>query len=102
MPPKAERVIDRRAVGRVSRLQLRARMAVEGFYSGIHKSPYHGFNVEFAEYREYAPGDDLRYLDWRVLARSDKHFIKQFDAETNLNCYVLLDCSGSMDFTTAQ
>src|SRR5271169_2089717 len=93
-----ERQIDRRAVGQVSRLGLRARLAVEGHYSGIHKSPYHGFNVEFAEYREYTPGDDPKYLDWRVLARSDKYFIKQFEAETNLNCYLLVDSSGSMDF----
>ena len=100
MAERTERRIDRRRVGRVSRLQLRARMAVEGYYSGIHKSPYHGFNVEFAEYREYTPGDDLRYLDWRVLARSDRVFIKQFETETNLNCYLLLDTSGSMDFTT--
>jgi len=100
MPPRRERHIDRPTVGRLSRLEYRARMAVEGFYSGIHKSPYHGFNVEFAEYREYSPGDDLRYLDWRVLARSDRLFIKQFEAETNLSCYLLLDGSGSMDFTT--
>jgi len=100
MPPRREREIDRHAVGSISRLQLRARQAVEGYYSGIHKSPYHGFNVEFAEYREYSPGDDLRYLDWRVLAKSDKLFIKQFEAETNLSCYLLLDTSGSMDFTT--
>ncbi len=100
MAGRKERQIDRRAVGQVSRLQLRARMAVEGFFSGIHKSPYHGFNVEFAQFREYAPGDDLRYLDWRVLARSDRVFIKQFEAETNLSCYLLLDVSGSMDFTT--
>ena len=100
MAVRAERKIDRGAVSRLSRLGLRARLAVEGLYSGIHKSPYHGFNAEFAEYREYSPGDDLRYLDWRVLARSDRLFIKQFEAETNLNCYLLLDCSGSMDFTT--
>jgi len=98
MARRAYRHIDRRKVGSVSRLQLRARMAVEGYYSGIHKSPYHGFNVEFAEYREYTPGDDLRFLDWRVLARTDRVFIKQFEAETNLNCYLLLDTSGSMDF----
>jgi uncharacterized protein (DUF58 family) len=102
VPPRKVREIDRRAVGKISRLQLRARLAVEGYYSGIHKSPYHGFNVEFAEYREYSPGDDLRYLDWRVLARTDRHFIKQFEAETNLSCYILLDASGSMDFTTAR
>ena len=101
MAKKTQRTIDRRAVGRISRMELRARKAMEGYYTGIHKSPYHGLNVEFAEYREYVPGDDLRYLDWRVVARSDRYFIKQFDAETNLNCYLLLDCSGSMDFGTA-
>ncbi len=100
MAGRPERQIDRPTIGRLSQLGLRARLAVEGFYSGIHKSPYHGFNVEFAEYREYCPGDDLRYLDWRVLAKSDKLFIKQFEAETNLSCYLLLDCSASMDFTT--
>ncbi|MBL7222439.1 MAG: DUF58 domain-containing protein [Candidatus Brocadiae bacterium] len=101
MPPRKERTIDRRTVGKISRLQLRARSAVEGYYTGIHKSPYHGFNVEFAEYREYSPGDDLRYLDWRVLAKTNHMFIKQFEAETNLSCYILLDASGSMDFSTA-
>jgi uncharacterized protein (DUF58 family) len=102
VPPRREREIDRRAVGRISRLTLRARLAVEGYYSGIHKSPYHGFNVEFAEYREYSPGDDPRFIDWRVLARTERFFIKQFEAETNLSCYILLDASGSMDFTTAR
>ena len=84
MAQKARRTIDRRAVGRISRMELRARKAMEGYYTGIHKSPYHGLNVEFAEYREYVPGDDLRYLDWRVVARSDRYFIKQFDAEGNI------------------
>jgi len=102
VPAHKERQIDRRAVAKISRLELRARQAVEGYYSGIHKSPYHGFNVEFAEFREYSPGDDPRFVDWRVLARTDRFFIKQFEAETNLSCYVLLDASGSMDFTTAR
>ena len=100
MDARQEREIDRRAIGRLGELQLRARLAVEGFYSGIHKSPYHGFNVEFAEYREYTPGDDLRFLDWRVLARCDRVLIKQFEAETNLSCYILLDTSASMDFSS--
>lgn len=102
MPAHKERTIDRRAVAKISRLELRARQAVEGYYSGIHKSPYHGFNVEFAEFREYSPGDDPRYIDWRVLARTDRFFIKQFEAETNLSCYILLDASGSMEFSTAR
>lgn len=90
--------IDRRRVARIARLQLRARTAVEGFYAGIHRSPYHGFNVEFSEYRDYAPGDDLRRLDWRVFARTERHFVKLFEAETNLSAYLLLDASGSMSF----
>jgi uncharacterized protein (DUF58 family) len=98
MAAHPQRKIDRRAVERLSHMEFRARLAVEGHYSGIHKSPYHGFNVEFAEYREYSPGDDPRYIDWRALARSDRFFVKQFEAETNLNCYLLLDQSGSMDF----
>jgi len=98
MAARPQRKIDHRRVERLSHLELRARLAVEGLFSGIHKSPYHGFNVEFAEYREYSPGDDPRYLDWRVLARSDRFFVKQFEAETNLNCYLLVDSSGSMGF----
>jgi len=96
---RPRRAIDRRSVASVARLRLRARTAVEGFYAGIHKSPYHGFNVEFSEYRDYAPGDDLRRLDWRVFARTERHFVKQFEAETNLSAYLLLDASGSMAFS---
>ncbi|MCC6235332.1 MAG: DUF58 domain-containing protein [Verrucomicrobiales bacterium] len=79
-------------------LEWRARVVVEGFWSGMHRSPYHGFSVEFTEYREYTPGDDLRYLDWRLLGRSDRHFIKRFEDETNLRCHLLVDRSRSMDF----
>jgi len=100
MASGAQRRIDRAAIESLSGLELRARSAVEGYYSGIHKSPYHGFNVEFDEYREYSPGDDPRFIDWRVFGRSDRFFVKQFEAETNLNCYILLDVSGSMDFST--
>lgn len=81
-------------------LELRARAVIEGFWSGIHRSPYHGFSVEFTEYRQYSPGDDPRHLDWRVFARSDRHFIKKFEDETNLRCHVVLDRSRSMDFGT--
>jgi len=79
-------------------LQLRARVVVEGFFSGLHRSPYHGFSVEFSEYREYSVGDDPRYLDWRLLARSDRYYIKRFEDETNLRCYLLVDLSRSMGF----
>ncbi len=80
----------------IRNLEWRARVVVEGFTSGLHRSPYHGFSVEFTEYRQYTPGEDLRYLDWRVLARSDRHFVKRFEDETNLRCHLLVDQSRSM------
>jgi len=79
-------------------LELRARAVVQGFWSGLHRSPYHGFSVEFTEYRQYTPGDDPRHLDWKVFARSDRHFIKKFEDETNLRCHLLLDRSRSMEY----
>jgi uncharacterized protein (DUF58 family) len=74
---------------------------VEGFLSGLHRSPYKGFSVEFAEYRQYLPGDDLSTLDWKVYARSDRHYVKKFEEETNLECHVLLDVSRSMTYRGA-
>lgn len=82
----------------IRNLELRARTVVEGFWHGIHRSPYHGFSIEFSEYRPYTPGDDPRYLDWRLVARTDRYFIKKFEDETNLRCYLLLDRSRSMTF----
>ena len=78
---------------------LLARFPMEGSVSGHHRSPHRGSSVEFAEYRNYVPGDDIRRLDWRVFARTDRYYLKEFEAETNLRCYVVLDCSGSMGFT---
>jgi uncharacterized protein (DUF58 family) len=83
---------------RIKSLQVRAKVAVEGFIKGIHRSPYHGFSVEFSEYREYSPGDDPRYLDWRLFARSDRYYVKRFEDETNLRCYLVLDVSRSMAY----
>jgi uncharacterized protein (DUF58 family) len=94
----AARFIDPRTVMRIKNLQLRARVVVEGFYAGIHRSPYHGFSVEFSEYRAYSPGDDPRYLDWRLFARSDRYCIKRFEDETSLLCYLVVDMSRSMGF----
>ena len=91
-------LIDPRALMSIRNLELRARVVVEGFWSGLHRSPYHGFSVEFTEYRQYSPDDDPRYLDWRVFARSDRYFIKKFEEETNLRCYVLADQSRSMAY----
>lgn len=79
-------------------MELKARLVVEGFIAGMHKSPYHGFSVEFAEHRQYMPGDDLKHLDWKILGKTDKYFIKRFEEETNLKSYILLDISRSMDF----
>lgn len=93
-------VLDPSIIGRVAKLELRARLVVEGFVSGLHRSPYRGFSVEFAEHREYAPGDDLRYLDWKVYGKSDRFYVKRYEEETNLLCHVVLDISESMDFGT--
>ena len=92
------KLIDPAALMSIRSLELRARSVVEGFWSGMHRSPYHGFSVEFTEYRQYTPGDDPRYLDWRVFARSDRYFIKKYEDETNLRVHLLADQSRSMDF----
>lgn len=94
----AGRLIDPKALMSIRNLELRARVVVEGFWNGIHRSPYHGFSVEFTEYRQYTPDDDPRYLDWRVFARSDRYFIKKFEDETNLRCYLVADQSRSMAY----
>ncbi len=90
--------IDPAALMRIKNLELRAKLVVDGFLSGLHRSPYHGFSVEFTEYRQYSPGDDLRFLDWRLFARSDRFYLKRFEDETNLRCYLLVDLSRSMGF----
>jgi uncharacterized protein (DUF58 family) len=90
--------LDPKALMAIRNLELRARTVVEGFWHGIHRSPYHGFSVEFTEYRPYAEGDDPRYLDWRLVARTDRYFIKKFEDETNLRCSLLVDGSHSMSF----
>ena len=94
----AAKLIDPQALMTIRSLELRARAVVEGFWSGIHRSPYHGFSVEFTEYRQYTPGDDTRYVDWRVFARSDRYFIKKYEDETNLRVHLLVDQSRSMEY----
>ncbi len=96
-PPRTAR-IDPVALMRIKGLLLRAKVVVEGLFSGLHRSPYHGFSVEFSEYRPYTPGDDLHYLDWRLFARTDRYYVKRFEDETNLRCHLLLDLSRSMAF----
>jgi len=90
--------LDPAVVARLGTLELKARTIVEGFLTGLHRSPFKGFSVEFAEYRQYIPGDDLSTIDWKVYARSDRHYIKKFEEETNLDCHVLIDVSGSMAY----
>src|SRR5690606_4894871 len=82
----------------VDKLELRARLVVEGFVTGMHKSPYRGFSVEFAQHREYVPGDDIRYVDWKIFAKSDRVYIKEFEEETNLRAHLFLDQSESMAY----
>jgi uncharacterized protein (DUF58 family) len=97
-PAPVTSFLDPAALMAIRNLDLRARAIVEGFWHGIHRSPYHGFSVEFTEYRPYAPGDDPRYLDWKLAARTDRYYIKKFEDETNLRCYLLVDQSRSMMF----
>ncbi len=96
--PSAVQYLDPAILARLEGLALRARRIVEGYVAGLHRSPFHGFSIEFAEHREYTPGDDIRYLDWKVFGRSDKYCLKQFEEETNLVCNLLLDTSQSMSY----
>ncbi len=95
---KSPKSLDPRTLAKLKGLHLRAQHIVEGYVAGLHRSPYHGFSIEFAEHREYAPGDDLRYVDWKVFGRTDKFYLKQFDDETNLICHIVLDVSESMRY----
>jgi uncharacterized protein (DUF58 family) len=97
MPP-SPKYSDPDVIAQIADLTLRSRRLVEGAISGQHRSPFHGFNVEFAEYREYTPGDDLRRLDWRVFARSDRHYVKQYEEESNVRVSFLVDASASMNY----
>ncbi len=96
--PDSKRFLHPETIGRITRLDLRARHIVEGFLSGIHRSPYFGQSVEFLQHREYAPGDDLRHVDWKVWARQDRYYVKQFEEDTNLRATLLVDVSGSMQY----
>ena len=95
---KAATYLDPKTLDRIKRLDVRARLVVEGFITGQHRSPYHGFAVEFATHREYAPGDDIRHIDWKVWSKTDRLYIKEYEEETNLRCTILLDVSKSMQY----
>ncbi len=90
--------LDPATVSKLASIELKARLVVEGFIVGLHRSPYHGFSVEFAEHRQYMPGDDFRHIDWKIYGKSDRFYIKQFEEETNLKAYILLDASNSMGY----
>lgn len=99
--PNELRYLDPAVIARIGSMELRARAVVEGFLSGLHRSPAQGFSVEFSEYRQYMPGDDTSLIDWKLYARSDRHYVKKFEEETNLECHLLLDVSGSMGYGSA-
>src|SRR5579862_2980035 len=98
MPAPSSRLLDPVAIQRAEHLGLQARTIVEGYMAGAHRSPFRGFAIEFAQHREYVPGDDTRHLDWKVLGRSDRYYIKQYEQETNYVAHILLDGSESMKY----
>jgi len=93
-----QKYLDPQTLAKLQGLDVRARAIVEGYVAGMHKSPYHGFSIEFAEHREYVPGDDLRHVDWKVFGKTDKYYLKQYEEETNLVAYTVLDTSESMRY----
>jgi uncharacterized protein (DUF58 family) len=101
MPDDYRKYLNAETVSKLKSIELKAKLIVEGFLTGLHKSPYHGFSAEFAEHRQYTLGDEVRHIDWRVFARTDKYYVKQFEEETNLRCYILLDTSSSMRYRSA-
>ena len=102
MAENQQKFLDPKVLNKITRLDLKARHIVEGFVAGMHKSPYHGFSVEFAEHREYTPGYDLKHVDWKVFGRTDRLYIKEYELETNLRSHILLDTSESMDYKSGE
>src|SRR2546423_13529648 len=97
-PVSSRPLADPATLARIARLELRARVVMEGVISGMHKSPHRGYSVEFAQHRDYSQGDEIRHIDWKVFGRSDRYYIKQFEEETNLKAYFVLDTSASMNY----
>src|SRR3954451_8972961 len=95
------RFLTKRVLQRISRLQIFARQVVEGFCSGLHRSPHKGFSVEFKQHRQYVAGDEIRHIDWRVYGRSDRYYIREYEEETNLRATLIVDRSGSMGYGSA-
>src|SRR5947208_10337432 len=97
-PQTPDLPLDPSTLARFGRLELISRLVVEGVMSGLHKSPFKGFSVEFAEHRQYGPGDEIRHIDWRALGKTDRYFVKEYEEETNLKAYLVVDASGSMGY----
>ena len=97
-----KKYLQPKVLSTINNLEFLAKLIVEGFITGLHKSPFHGFSVEFSQHRPYMQGDSLRYVDWKVFARSDRYYIKQFEEETNLRCYLLFDVSKSMTYSSGE
>ncbi len=93
-----DKYLDSKTLEKIKRMDVRARLVVEGFITGKHRSPYNGLAVEFATHREYAPGDDIKHIDWKVWSKTDRLYIKEYEEETNLKCHIILDCSKSMRY----
>ena len=100
MPDAYRQYLEPHVVSKLANMELRARLVVEGFITGLHKSPYHGFSVEFAEHRPYMPGDEIKHIDWKIYGKTDRYYIKQYEEETNLKAYVILDASRSMAYAS--
>jgi len=98
--PGTRKYLNPEVVSKLRSMDLRARLVVEGFITGLHKSPYHGFSAEFAEHRQYMPGDEIKHIDWKVYGKTDRFYVKQFEEETNLKSYILLDASASMGYAS--
>ena len=95
-----KKYLDPEVVAKLNNMKLRARLVVEGYLIGHHKSPYHGFSVEFAEHRAYGHGDEVRHIDWKLFGKTDRYYVKRFEEETNVRSYILLDKSQSMSFSS--
>ena len=102
MEDNYQKYLDPKVLAKISGLDLKARLIVEGYTSGLHKSPYHGFSIEFAEHREYVPGDDIKHVDWKVWGKTDKYYLKQYEEETNLVSVLVLDTSESMRYRSPE
>ena len=97
---KKNQYLSNEAISKLDNLQLKAKKVVEGFIVGLHKSPYHGFSVEFSDHRSYGPGDEVRHIDWKLWGKTDRFFVKRYEEETNLKAHIMIDQSGSMGYSS--